>query len=664
MFLLYLFTCHSLPSAALAQQPQAQSGQPIFTVNAKYVQGVGPGYWPTAGSGLTLNLAAGSAVCDTGAVSYAGGTLTMAASATNYVYLDPSASCAPASNATGFADGQIVIATVATGASTITAITDLRTWFAGGKSLLPNVVAATRFPGADIGAKINAAIASAQCPSTGCVVVLEGSYSYSTQIVINSKTVTLISFGGGYDQNAGQHAAVRLTWTGGTGPAILVSGTAATGSRLAGFEMNNTSSTLVGFISVEAGAGGVILQDIFIDRPTTQALSYGIQVGSVANGAVNYTVLKDLQVIKAAPIGLYIANALAGTYLFGGYYVLNGVVGTVNTSGTAVTWVSGQQFPTDGSWTNTLIAIGTALFTVSTVNSSTTLTLTASAGTQTGVNYARGAQLQLGSTGQGSQDFAAFGTTFNTVSPSALGTGLPLIEAVVTRDSTNFHGCHFEFGANSGLTGYVLDTNGTNQQGQFNFFGGEANATIGTGAAGVFHLNEPASSLNVQGMNIGENPLGFANPSKLVINDSSAAVAAIRNSFQISETMTVAGGTLAMTNVLDLVNTNGGVLLATASIPQKLSFNGGSTISKVLLASGTLTYTAIAAETCQEQTLPVTGAATTGTASASPAASLGSSNLAWSAWVSAANTVSVRVCNVTTGSLTPLAVTWNVEVMQ
>ena len=83
-----------------------------------------------------------------------------------------------------------------------------------------------------------------------------------------------------------------------------------------------------------------------------------------------------------------------------------------------------------------------------------------------------------------------------------------------------------------------------------------------------------------------------------------------------------------------------------------------------LAASATLTYTAIAAQTCQEQSVTVTGAASTGVASASPTADLGSVNLSWSAWVSAANTVSVRVCNPSAGSITPSAVTWQARVIQ
>jgi len=93
MLVLLLFTVHYSLFTALGQQPQT-SNAPIFSANAKFVQGVGPGYWPTAGSGLTLNIAAGTAYCGTppALASYAGGSLTMAASQTNYVYLDPASS--------------------------------------------------------------------------------------------------------------------------------------------------------------------------------------------------------------------------------------------------------------------------------------------------------------------------------------------------------------------------------------------------------------------------------------------------------------------------------------------------------------------------------------------------------------------------------------------
>ncbi len=60
-------------SLPFAQQPQAQQGQPLMDQNVKFVNGVAPGYWPTAGTGLAMNLSAGSSICGNLPVSYAGG---------------------------------------------------------------------------------------------------------------------------------------------------------------------------------------------------------------------------------------------------------------------------------------------------------------------------------------------------------------------------------------------------------------------------------------------------------------------------------------------------------------------------------------------------------------------------------------------------------------
>ena len=124
-----VFTVHCSLSTAFPQQPQAQAGQPLFPVNAKYVQGFGPGYWPTAGSNLTLILAPGTAYCSNVIQTYAGGTLNLAPSATNYVYLNTAGNCAPSSNTTGFTSASIPIATVVTASTAISSITDVRTMF-------------------------------------------------------------------------------------------------------------------------------------------------------------------------------------------------------------------------------------------------------------------------------------------------------------------------------------------------------------------------------------------------------------------------------------------------------------------------------------------------------------------------------------------------------
>src|ERR1039458_3104150 len=116
-----------LTATAFAQNPQTSTA-PIFSVNSRYVQGAGIGYWPTPGTGLVLNIAAGRSRCNNTMVSYAGGTLTLTDNITNYVYLDSTASCVPASNTTGYTLALVNLATVVTSGGTIASITDDRTF--------------------------------------------------------------------------------------------------------------------------------------------------------------------------------------------------------------------------------------------------------------------------------------------------------------------------------------------------------------------------------------------------------------------------------------------------------------------------------------------------------------------------------------------------------
>lgn len=126
---LVLFCLLSL--ACFAQQPQTHdvlNPEPTFGANSKWVQGIGPGYWPTAGTGLTLKLTAGTSFCSGAIVTYAGGTLTMT-NTTNYIYLNTAASCIPAVKTSTFTTSDIPVAVVVASAGAITAITDDRTWF-------------------------------------------------------------------------------------------------------------------------------------------------------------------------------------------------------------------------------------------------------------------------------------------------------------------------------------------------------------------------------------------------------------------------------------------------------------------------------------------------------------------------------------------------------
>lgn len=88
-----------------------------------------PGYFPTAGAAFTLNIAAGGVSCNGTVHTYAGGTLAMVASQTNYVYLDPSVACIPVTGLTVWTQYMVPIAVVTTDGSAITAIVDDRELF-------------------------------------------------------------------------------------------------------------------------------------------------------------------------------------------------------------------------------------------------------------------------------------------------------------------------------------------------------------------------------------------------------------------------------------------------------------------------------------------------------------------------------------------------------
>ncbi len=100
------------------------------------------GYEPSFQHSLNLTVSAGKANCGNGVItSYAGGTLTMSANTTNYVYLDTTNSCNPSVKTTSFISSDIPIASIVTNGSTILSVNDVRTAFqvpnAGGGATLP-----------------------------------------------------------------------------------------------------------------------------------------------------------------------------------------------------------------------------------------------------------------------------------------------------------------------------------------------------------------------------------------------------------------------------------------------------------------------------------------------------------------------------------------------
>lgn len=127
-FVTLIWWMTALGIVAFGQAPQTQNA-PIYSVNSKFVQGWSPSYsYDQTSSGLTFKMLGGVNYLCGSRVLYSGASLTLAANSTNYIYLNTSASCMPASNTTGFTlTTQVPLYIVVTGSSTVTSISDERT---------------------------------------------------------------------------------------------------------------------------------------------------------------------------------------------------------------------------------------------------------------------------------------------------------------------------------------------------------------------------------------------------------------------------------------------------------------------------------------------------------------------------------------------------------
>src|ERR1700752_5190047 len=76
-----------------------------------------------------------------------------------------------------------------------------------------------------------------------------------------------------------------------------------------------------------------------------------------------------------------------------------------------------------------------------------------------------------------------------------------------------------------------------------------------------------------------------------------------------------------------------------------------------------LVFGTISANSCVEATVNIIGANTNLVAHANPTLTLGSTNLSWSAYVSAQNQVKVRLCNPTGAGIAVNSVVWNILVL-
>ena len=82
--------------------------------------------------------------------------------------------------------------------------------------------------------------------------------------------------------------------------------------------------------------------------------------------------------------------------------------------------------------------------------------------------------------------------------------------------------------------------------------------------------------------------------------------------------------------------------------------------TKRISAVSTLNFGVVGANSSVDTVVNILGADTNFVATANPILFLGSVHLIWSAYVSAKNQITVKVCNPTTGPLTPNVVRWNI----
>ena len=191
--------------------------------------------------------------------------------------------------------------TLPVSATTVTASTSVTS---------PNVntiLFAANYPGADIGAKVNNALAA--LPSNGGAIILpSGHLQFSTQIAIAINNVALIGQGG---SSLVDQAGTSLQWTGSATPLITL--TNVQNITLKGFNLDNIGTATMGIdivTNTTVGITNVLLDDVSIAAPVTPFSSYGIAiVGTSPNEPSSWVTLRKCWVYLAAPIGLYVDEA-------------------------------------------------------------------------------------------------------------------------------------------------------------------------------------------------------------------------------------------------------------------------------------------------------------------------------------------------------------------
>ncbi|VWB75866.1 outer membrane autotransporter [Burkholderia lata] len=128
-----------------------------------------------------------------------------------------------------------------------------------------------------------------------------------------------------------------------------------------------------------------------------------------------------------------------------------------------------------------------------------------------------------------------------------------------------------------------------------------------------------------------------------------------------SDAGTLIDAPISVARSTGLVSMPDGATIGGTTATSALTVNGSSILPNLSGTSASIGGSALAAGACSSGTVSITGATSSMVARATPVTYPGDGNL-WEAYVSAANTVTVKVCAIVAG--TPSASTYNVRILQ
>lgn len=177
----------------------------------------------------------------------------------------------------------------------------------------------------------------------------------------------------------------------------------------------------------------------------------------------------------------------------------------------------------------------------------------------------------------------------------------------------------------------------------------DASGTIALTSSSISGNAATATALAANGTNCsaGHYPLG---------------VDAAGNAENCTDALDIGTGTLSGTTASINFN-NFDVSSAGAVTAASLTVNSGTAVTGHVSAAAALDFPNLLVGTCSQLTITVTGAATGDTVNLGAPAAI-ESGLIWSGFVSASNTVTIRVCNSSGLSTNPASASWRADVWQ